>query len=163
MNKFLVIFLGVFVGTPLFGASMCVHTNSYIGLVLRGRDGTITTKSDISTTGIGTFRVSFNYNTSNRGTEYIDGVALCSDDITDLHVVGNDDASAMKTNDAILGGLFGARCWCGMLFPMTSEWVSGGDYSSDSECATNCTTACATSVANDSVMRSNLFDTVWPG
>lgn len=163
MNKqrlIIVAFL-VFVIVPVFGAQMCVKTNTYISVFRKNTNGTSAECSNSEIDKM--WKVVYDYKT-------ITGFASCN-------ALGS---SIDPTTVVTTGATTGTNCWCKMA-PVTtynngiptgvvSYWVYLKSYDTAEACAdgngcnssrSGCTASCMNAMKNDASFRGKIFNTIW--
>ncbi|MBO7508884.1 MAG: hypothetical protein J6T57_01220 [Alphaproteobacteria bacterium] len=140
--------IGIFICCGANATTMCMHSNSYVATLLRGRDGV-----SITTGQNGAWTTTFDYYTSSLNTMNVTGFAACNE----LTGTANTADGTVSTSVADTG----QNCWCSMKTPLVSDWVYSGAYASDSDCASSCQTACATNVKTSTAFRTAMFEAVW--
>ena len=148
-----------------FAVTMCVKNNTYIGVLRKNVNGSVTDVTNDTTVGSEKkqWKITFDYKS-------ITGYAACNE------ISGSFGVA--QTNLYTDASNVGQYCWCQM-FPIyesgsadydsesgaSSFWVylkefTGGSAVSD--CASSCTSACANAIANNTDgFRSAIFEAVW--
>ena len=90
--------------------------------------------------------------TTNGVSTPISGIGICSSTecATHQYATATELDTSFTTNDH-------KYCWCKMISPAVSRWVSVGPYTSAGDCARYCTYACAVYPEVDAGFRSALF------
>ena len=156
MKKTIISILLLLITMPVFGAQMCVKTNTYISVFRASIDGTDSQCSNSDTNKI--WQVTYDY-------RKINGFASCN------AISGSTD----KTTVGATGATTGVNCWCkigpvptyGTTTGVVSYWAYLKTYDSDELCAGNsactsgCTYDCMMAMKTDSTFRGTIFDSIW--
>ena len=94
--------------------------------------------------------------TTNGTSVPIKGIAMCSNQAADAQF-GTSDAitTVSSTSDTT-----NVNCWCKMVEPAVSSWVSLYAYASAGTCAYHCSSICAYRAQGNSAFRSALFSSL---
>ena len=83
----------------------------------------------------------------------ISGIATCN------NISGVWGTAYSGSNDDIKQGTEGVHCWCRMLTPVRSSWVSRFTNNTALECASSCTNDCSAGGIDNINFRNGLFGT----
>lgn len=76
----------------------------------------------------------------------VSGIGICSDN--------NGEVGEVYDGQLKIGG---ATCWCRMLLPVVSKWVSNGTHETESDCYRICAYRCASSLYTISAVKKAIF------
>ena len=157
------LFMFTIYGLPTYGANVCAKTGTYIGVLKKDVNGTVSA-TDMTTKS---WKILFDYDGDNVNEKMITGLASCNGitgtfgiPVTNLYTDASD---------------VGTYCWCKMEpvityytaenkrpTGITSYWTFLQTFNSETDCASDCTSECADAVANNtSDFRYKLFEAIW--
>ncbi len=161
MKKILYIIVCLIMPGVADATTMCVHQYSYVATLSASRDGI-----DSEMGPDGKFTVTFDYDTASHepttndepatssvGYKKINGLVSCNEVFGTFGVA--DAGVSASVYDT------GQNCWCGMEYPVVSDWVYNTTYDTDSDCASNCMSACINAIMTNSTFRSGMFQSIW--
>jgi len=162
--KFILLFMCILFQNPAFAVDACVEdeNNGIIPVILDpsiGSQGDATYDGDYSYDNYqATWRAPYTHVTYH-------GVSACLSSQYDTRFFGIKK-NLVENGQPVKGGeQTGRFCWCKLVYPVVSEWLSNNgvsnDYTSLSECVNSgCAQRCVGRFKNRPVMRAALFSSV---
>ncbi len=141
MKKIICIYLLIFMNTHVYGVTLCKKTNTAVAILRKSVGGEVK-----SVTG-NYWEIKMSDGTNVKGKGLCTNMPGAGYGIVNTGVADTEDE--------------GSNCFCKMKLPAASYFVFIKTYNDNTSCANNCAKDCAIEIAEKSVYRSAIYESIW--